>query len=265
MAQQLFGVGVKELDKMQASQLIEELLEKTGKKTNGRSVRWQAVNPHGHERARIISRSSRTGTHGAGNHRPFAEDGVGLAADAVPAMPAEVLVPLRRRDRESRRRPRSMSAAPFMRCSRHGTRRAGKAQPLTLKQLHDEFSKAWADAGDRTRANGRPVKRTEEKTDRLAARGNLHPRVEHPGRTANPMRSKCRWKPTCIEHGLPTLIGVLDLCRPASSSTTRPAARRRTRRGSSTPTRCKPAATPCSIATPPANGKPASSCITWSN
>lgn len=30
-AQQLFGVGVKQLDKMQASQLIEELLEKTGK------------------------------------------------------------------------------------------------------------------------------------------------------------------------------------------------------------------------------------------
>src|SRR6185436_3256085 len=36
MAQQLFGVGVKELDKLQASQLIEELLEKTGRKTNGR-------------------------------------------------------------------------------------------------------------------------------------------------------------------------------------------------------------------------------------
>ena len=31
-AQQLFGVGVKELDKMQASQLIEEMLEKVGKK-----------------------------------------------------------------------------------------------------------------------------------------------------------------------------------------------------------------------------------------
>ncbi len=35
---QLFGVGVKALDKMQASQLIEELLEKTGKKTGQR--RW---------------------------------------------------------------------------------------------------------------------------------------------------------------------------------------------------------------------------------
>ncbi len=40
MAQQLFGVGVKQLDRLQASQLIEDLLEKTGKKSNGRT-RWQ--------------------------------------------------------------------------------------------------------------------------------------------------------------------------------------------------------------------------------
>lgn len=39
MAQQLFGIGVKELDKMQASQLIEELLEKVGKKPAGQR-RW---------------------------------------------------------------------------------------------------------------------------------------------------------------------------------------------------------------------------------
>ena len=41
MAQQLFGAGVKELDKLQASQLIEDLLEKTGKKTNSRRFPWQ--------------------------------------------------------------------------------------------------------------------------------------------------------------------------------------------------------------------------------
>jgi hypothetical protein len=40
LAQQLFSAGVTDLDKMQASQLIEELLEKTGKKSNGRT-RWQ--------------------------------------------------------------------------------------------------------------------------------------------------------------------------------------------------------------------------------
>ena len=36
---QLFNVGVKQLDRMQASQLIEELLEKTGKRNNGQR-RW---------------------------------------------------------------------------------------------------------------------------------------------------------------------------------------------------------------------------------
>ena len=45
MAQQLFGVGVKELDKLQASQLIEELLEKTGRKTNSRRSLWQGRQP----------------------------------------------------------------------------------------------------------------------------------------------------------------------------------------------------------------------------
>jgi hypothetical protein len=39
-AQQLFGIGVKDLDKMQASQLIEELLEKTGKKSGNTQRRW---------------------------------------------------------------------------------------------------------------------------------------------------------------------------------------------------------------------------------
>lgn len=38
-AHQLFGLGVRELDKMQASQLIEELLEKVGKKPSGQR-RW---------------------------------------------------------------------------------------------------------------------------------------------------------------------------------------------------------------------------------
>jgi hypothetical protein len=39
MAQELFGVGVKECNKMQMSQLIEDLLEKTGRKTGG-NRRW---------------------------------------------------------------------------------------------------------------------------------------------------------------------------------------------------------------------------------
>jgi hypothetical protein len=41
-AQQLFGLGVKQLNKMQASQVIDELLEKLGKKPNG--SRWRGNN-----------------------------------------------------------------------------------------------------------------------------------------------------------------------------------------------------------------------------
>ena len=40
LSQQLFGAGVKELNKMQASQLIEELLLKVGK-SGSRQSRWQ--------------------------------------------------------------------------------------------------------------------------------------------------------------------------------------------------------------------------------
>ncbi|MEO6786972.1 MAG: hypothetical protein ABI318_12640, partial [Chthoniobacteraceae bacterium] len=44
-AQQLFGLGMRELDKMQASQLIEELLEKAGKKSTGQR-RWSRQPVH---------------------------------------------------------------------------------------------------------------------------------------------------------------------------------------------------------------------------
>jgi len=44
-AQQLFGLGVKALDKMQASQLIEELLEKTGKSKGNRRWSRQPARP----------------------------------------------------------------------------------------------------------------------------------------------------------------------------------------------------------------------------
>lgn len=43
---QLFGVGVKQLNKMQASQLIEDLLVKAGKPA--RQTRWQKPQPNGH-------------------------------------------------------------------------------------------------------------------------------------------------------------------------------------------------------------------------
>ena len=45
MAQGLFGLGVRELDKMQASQLIEDLLEKAGRKPTGQR-RWSRQPAH---------------------------------------------------------------------------------------------------------------------------------------------------------------------------------------------------------------------------
>lgn len=45
MAQQLFGVGVKQLDKLQASQLIEELFEKVGKPQQRSRWRGQPQRP----------------------------------------------------------------------------------------------------------------------------------------------------------------------------------------------------------------------------
>ncbi len=44
LSQQLYGIGVRELDKMQASQVIEELLSKAGK--SPKQHRWQQRQPH---------------------------------------------------------------------------------------------------------------------------------------------------------------------------------------------------------------------------
>jgi putative RecB family exonuclease len=84
-----------------------------------------------------------------------------------------------------------------------------KNQPLTLKELHDEFSKAWADAGDE------PVQweAGEEEEDRKTG-WRL---VETYFRESNiPANSKPEAVEVPVEtdlhrHGLPTLIGVLDL------------------------------------------------------
>ncbi|HEY1081827.1 MAG TPA: hypothetical protein VGE29_06175 [Prosthecobacter sp.] len=50
LSRQLFGTGVKQLNKMQASQLIEELLAKTGKPQQ-RQNRWQSQNRNTPSRA----------------------------------------------------------------------------------------------------------------------------------------------------------------------------------------------------------------------
>ena len=47
LAEQLFGTGVKQLNKMQASQLIDDLLTKAGKPAT-RQTRWQSSEPTNH-------------------------------------------------------------------------------------------------------------------------------------------------------------------------------------------------------------------------
>ena len=83
-------------------------------------------------------------------------------------------------------------------------------QPLTLKELHDEFSKAWADVGDD------PVK-WENAAEEDAEKGTGSRLVETYIRESNiPANSKPEAVEVPVEtdlhqHGLPTLIGVLDL------------------------------------------------------
>ena len=84
-----------------------------------------------------------------------------------------------------------------------------KSQPLTLKDLHDEFSKAWADVGDE------PVRwEAGEEAEEKQTGWRL---VETYIRESNiPPNSKPEAVEVPVEtdlhpHGLPTLIGVLDL------------------------------------------------------
>ena len=84
-----------------------------------------------------------------------------------------------------------------------------KNQPLTLKDLHDEYSKAWADAGDE------PVQWEPGEED--TEKGTGWRLVETYIRESNiPANSKPEAVEVPVEtdlhhHGLPTLIGVLDL------------------------------------------------------
>lgn len=50
LSRQLFGAGVKQLNKMQASQLIDDLLVRAGKPAT-RQTRWQASEPINHQAA----------------------------------------------------------------------------------------------------------------------------------------------------------------------------------------------------------------------
>ena len=84
-----------------------------------------------------------------------------------------------------------------------------KSQPLTLKELHDEFTKAWADVGD----DPVPWEAGEEDEERKTGWRLVETYIRESNIPADS-------KPEAVEvpveadlhaHGLPTLVGVLDL------------------------------------------------------
>lgn len=84
-----------------------------------------------------------------------------------------------------------------------------KCQPLTLKGLHDEYAKAWADVGDE------PIKwedgeEAEEKATgwRIVETYIRESKIPH---TLKPDAVEVSVEADLSRHGLPNLIGVLDL------------------------------------------------------
>ena len=70
--------------------------------------------------------------------------------------------------------------------------------PLTLKQLHDEYAKAWADQTDE------PVEWDNDEDEQKMTGWRLvetYIRESKIRRNCGPMRSKSRWKPTCMSMG----------------------------------------------------------------
>ena len=84
-----------------------------------------------------------------------------------------------------------------------------KTQPLTLKQLHDEFTKAWADT------EGEPVKWEDGEEAEEKATGwrlvETYMRESKISPDTKPDAVEVPVETDLHQHGLPTLIGVLDL------------------------------------------------------
>ena len=82
-------------------------------------------------------------------------------------------------------------------------------KPLTLKELHDEFSKAWADNTEGS-VNWEPGEEDEEKTTGWRLCDTY---IRQSGAMANikPDAVEVSIEADLSKHGLPRLIGILDL------------------------------------------------------
>ena len=128
---------------------------------------------------------------------------------------------------------------------------AGIKQPLSLKQLHDEYSKAWSEADEPVQWE--PGEEDDEKKTgwRLVEtymRESKIPPTLKPDAVEVPVEADLH------QHGLPILIGVLDLVQEGVDHRLQDhRARHRTPNVWLTPMKCRSAATPCSTVTTPAS------------
>ena len=153
------------------------------------------------------------------------------AAPEAPASEAEIITTLQRTVSPSRltlflqcrlkfffryvaRIPKPKSAALHVGGSAHAVLKAWnksrwRNEPLTLKQLHDEYAKAWADQTEEPVQWELGEEDEEKKVGwRLVEtyiRESKTPPELRPDAVEVPVEANLR------EHGLPTLIGVLDL------------------------------------------------------
>jgi CRISPR/Cas system-associated exonuclease Cas4 (RecB family) len=80
-----------------------------------------------------------------------------------------------------------------------------REQPLTLKQLHDEFSKAWSDQGQPVEWDG------EEQAEQSTAWKLIEIYTRQANPAAKPDFVEVPVEADLTSEGLPVLIGILDL------------------------------------------------------
>ncbi len=136
-------------------------------------------------------------------------------------------------------------------------------QPLSLKVVHENYLAAWADNTEGS-VEWEPGEEEADKTTgwRLL---DTYLRESHLPAEVKPDAVEVPVDADLQQHGLPRLIGILDLCSNARSLITRPAPPLPTRTRSHTPLRSRPAAMPSCTVTTPVRRKQECSCITWSN
>jgi len=88
MAQQLFGVGVKELNKMQASNLIDDLLEKVGKRATAAAPAGRTGKEPARDRRRRAPSGICDAAAAGSKGNPWPLKGNGIALTAVDFLPA---------------------------------------------------------------------------------------------------------------------------------------------------------------------------------